>query len=158
MPYHTRVVDGELDELLAELPAVLIEGPKGVGKTFTAEQRARAVIRLDERAQREIAAANPAHALSGVRPRLLDEWQRLPEILDAVRRAVDADGSANQFLLTGSASPMDPGTHSGAGRIVRVRMRPMTLSERQVSEPTVSLSRLLAGRAKKLSATLIALK
>ncbi|MEQ1690816.1 MAG: AAA family ATPase, partial [Gemmatimonas sp.] len=150
LPYRTRVADAELDELLSVLPAVLIEGPKGVGQTQTAEQRAGSVIRLDDRAQREIAAAHPATVLSGARPVLIDEWQRLPEMWDAVRRAVDADGRANQFLLTGSASPLQPGTHSGAGRIVQVRMRPMTLSERGVAKPTVSLSRLLEGRAKKL--------
>ena len=150
-PYSPRVIDVELDELLADLPAVLIEGPKGVGKTLTAEQRARSVIRLDDRAQREIAAANPTSVLSGARPILIDEWQRLPDIWDAVRRAVDANSSGGQFLLTGSASPAQPGTHSGAGRIVSMRMRPMTLSERGVARPTVSLSKVLAGRAKKLA-------
>ncbi len=146
VPYQPRVVDNELEELLAALPAILIEGPKGVGKTVTAEQRAATVLRLDDRLQREVASANPARALAGARPVLIDEWQRLPDIWDAVRRAVDADRTAAQFVLTGSASPDQPGTHSGAGRIVSIRMRPMSLSERGVGTPTVSLRRLMGRR------------
>lgn len=76
---------------------------------------------------------------------LVDEWQRLPESWDLVRRAVDDSRAPGQFLLTGSAAPIDQPTHSGAGRIVTVRMRPMTLAERSVGTPTVSLSRLLSG-------------
>ncbi len=150
--YRPRAIDAELDQLLEQLPAIVIEGPKGVGKTLTAEQRARSVIRLDERAQREVVQAHPPSALLGPRPVLLDEWQRVPEIWDLVRRAVDADGRANQFLLTGSAAPLRPPTHSGAGRIVPVRMWPMTLSERGIEAPTVSLSELLThGRATHIS-------
>ena len=78
-------------------------------------------------------------------PILIDEWQRFPESFDRVRRAVDAGAAPNSFLLTGSATPKDPPTHSGAGRIVRVRLRPMTLAERGISRPTVSLRRLLGG-------------
>ncbi|MCC6244661.1 MAG: AAA family ATPase, partial [Gemmatimonadaceae bacterium] len=141
--YRRRTIDAELDQILAQLPAIVIEGPKGVGKTLTAEQRAGSVIRLDDRAQCEMVQAHPASALRGARPVLLDEWQRVPEIWDVVRRAVDADGRANQFLLTGSAAPLRPPTHSGAGRIVPVRMWPMTLAERGIEAPTVSLAELL---------------
>ena len=144
-PYQLRVVDAELDELLLSLPAILIEGPKWVGKTLSAEQRARSVIRLDDREQREIVAADPALALVRLRPTLIDEWQRLPEIWDVIRRAVDTDNTAGQYLLTGSATPNQPPTHSGAGRIVSVRMRPMTLAERGVGTPMVSLGSLLQG-------------
>ena len=143
--YQRRVVDAELDELLQFLPAILIEGPKGVGKTLTAEQRAQSVLRLDDRAQQTIAAADPTLALDRPRPTLIDEWQRLPEIWDVVRRAVDANSTASQYLLTGSADPEQPPTHSGAGRIVSVRMRPMTLTERGVATPTVSLGHILQG-------------
>ena len=76
---------------------------------------------------------------------LLDEWQRLPAVWDVVRRAVDANNSAGQFLLTGSANPTNPESHSGAGRIVSVRMRPLALAERGVPAPTVSLRVLLEG-------------
>jgi predicted AAA+ superfamily ATPase len=142
--YRRRVIDDELDELLAGLPAVTIDGPKAVGKTATALRRAATVYRLDDDAERAIALADPARLVEGKRPILIDEWQRLPEAFDRVRRAVDDGASAGSFLLTGSASPTDPPTHSGAGRIVRVRLRPMTLSERGVAVPTVSLAQLLA--------------
>lgn len=145
MSYVRRILDDELDELLRGVGAVSIEGPKAVGKTATALQRGRAVHRLDDEGQREIARAEPARLTAGEAPVLIDEWQRLPESWDAVRRAVDEDPSPNRFLLTGSATPADPPTHSGAGRIVRVRMRPLSLSERGLARPTVSLSELLHG-------------
>jgi uncharacterized protein len=145
MTYTRRILDDELDELLSGLAAVAIEGPKAVGKTATALQRARTVHRLDDEAQREIARADPARLIRGERPVLLDEWQRLPTVWDLVRRAVDDDPSPNSFLLTGSATPSDPPTHSGAGRIVRVRMRPLSLAERGLAPPTVSLGELLRG-------------
>jgi uncharacterized protein len=143
--YRRRIVDDELDELLGGLPAVAIEGPRAVGKTATALQRAKTVYRLDDEAQRTIARADPALLVEGIPPVLIDEWQRLPESFDRVRRAVDAGALAGSFLLTGSASPKDPPTHSGAGRIVRVRLRPMTLTERGIDTPSVSLRHLLAG-------------
>lgn len=143
--YQRRIVDDELDELLAGLPAVAIEGPRAVGKTATSMQRARTVYRLDDDAQRTIALADPTLLTRGERPVLIDEWQRLPESFDRVRRAVDDGAAAGSFLLTGSASPRDPPTHSGAGRIVRVRLRPMSLAERGTDTPTVSLAGLLGG-------------
>ncbi len=143
--YVRRVVDNELDELFAGLPAIALEGPKAVGKTATALQWATTVYRLDDDAERTIAQADPSRLVEGVPPVLIDEWQRLPESFDRVRRAVDDGAQPGSYLLTGSASPTDPPTHSGAGRIVRVRMRPMTLAERGVDSPTVSLGALLAG-------------
>jgi predicted AAA+ superfamily ATPase len=143
--YKRRIVDDELDELLAGLPAIALEGPKAVGKTATALRRAATVHRLDNEADRSIAQADPSRLLEGERPVLIDEWQRYPEAFDRVRRAVDDGAGAGSFLLTGSASPMDPPTHSGAGRIVRMRLRPMTLAERDVGSPTVSLRQLLRG-------------
>lgn len=143
--YQRRVIDNELDELFAGLPAIALEGPKAVGKTATALRRAATVYRLDDDAERSIAQADLARLLEGARPVLIDEWQRLPESFDRVRRAVDDGAAPGSFLLTGSASPTDPPTHSGAGRIVRVRLRPMTLFERGVGSPTVSLRQLLEG-------------
>lgn len=145
MEYVRRVIDDELDQLLGGLPAIAIEGPKAVGKTETALQRAGTVYRLDDAAQREIAAADPARLLTGTRPVLIDEWQRLSGSWDVVRRAIDADGTAGQFLLTGSATPADQPAHSGAGRIATVRLRPLALAERRLHEPTVSLGELLRG-------------
>lgn len=144
-PYRRRVVDDELDELLAGLPALALDGPKAVGKTATALRRAVTVYRLDDDSERAIAQADPSRLLEGDRPVLIDEWQRFPESFDRVRRAVDDGAGPGSFLLTGSASPSDPPTHSGAGRIIRVRLRPMTLSERGVGAPSVSLAQLLQG-------------
>lgn len=147
MAYIRRVIDDELDELLAGLPAVAIEGPKAVGKTETAIQRAETVRRFDVPAQASLARAEPARAVSGDPPVLLDEWQRVPEVWDAVRRVVDADPRPGRFLMTGSAAPENRETHSGAGRIVRLRLRPMSLAERRPGLPTVRLRELLDGTA-----------
>ena len=149
--YLRRVVDDELDELLPDLPAIALDGPKGVGKTATASRRASTVHRLDDLTQREILAAEPARVVSGRRPVLIDEWQRLTHSWDVVRRAVDDGAAGGSFLLTGSAAPLEQPTHSGAGRIVTLRMRPLSLAERQIVEPTVSLADLLAGRRPAVS-------
>ena len=149
--YAPRVIDDELDELVSGLPAVAIEGAKGVGKTRTALQRARTVIQLDVPAQKALVEAGGERFLTAPRPVLLDEWQHLPEVWDRVRRAVDDGAAPGSFLLAGSAVPRDAGVHSGAGRIVRLRMRPMTLPERGVCTPTVSLRSLLTGRRPDVS-------
>jgi predicted AAA+ superfamily ATPase len=144
--YRRRVVDDELDELLASLPAVALEGAKAVGKTASASQRATTIHRLDDPAERSVAVADPRRLIEVPPPVLIDEWQRLPESWDLVRRAGDDPGVVpGSFLLTGSASPADSSTHSGAARIVTVRMRPLTLAERGVEEPSVALSELLTG-------------
>ncbi|WP_028064993.1 ATP-binding protein [Solirubrobacter soli] len=144
--YRRRSIDDELDELVGALPALALEGPKGVGKTATAQRRAATIARLDEPAQRQIAEADPGRLLAGDGPVLLDEWQRVPALWDAVRRAVDDGVPPGPFLLTGSAAPADdPQRHSGAGRIDVLRLRPMTLSERLDLDTTVSLRALLSG-------------
>jgi predicted AAA+ superfamily ATPase len=150
--YTRRVVDEEVDALFGSLAALSIEGAKAVGKTATASRRARTVHRLDDEAERRVIEADRARLLEGRRPVLIDEWQRVPAAWDIVRRAVDEPGTApGSFLLTGSATPApDVTTHSGAGRIVTVRMRPMTLVERGVATATVSLAELLGGRRPKL--------
>lgn len=150
MAYIRRVIDDELDDLLLGLAAVAIEGPKAVGKTETARHRARTVRRLDDPAEASLVRAEPARALSGPTPVLLDEWQRVPEVWDAVRRAVDDDPEPGRFILTGSAAPDTPETHTGAGRIVRTRLRPMSLAERGLCTPTVSLGDVLAGGRPRL--------
>ena len=151
LPYIPRVVDAELDTLLSQLPALWIDGPKGVGKTATALQRAATVHRLDVPEVRAMVAADMPGAFSAAPPILLDEWQLLPQVWDAVRREVDADGSPNRFILTGSATGANTRIHSGAGRIVSRRMRPMTLPERGASQPTVSMAALLTGSRAPLS-------
>ncbi len=148
MAYLARTVDAELDQLLPVAPAVALDGPKGVGKTDTARRRADAALYLDEPAQREVIRAD--FGLSSLPPGtvLVDEWQKLPQVWDSVRRQVDAGAPPGRFLLTGSATPTDAaGTHSGAGRILSLRMRPMGLHERGLVDATVSLSSLLDGAA-----------
>jgi predicted AAA+ superfamily ATPase len=144
LAYRQRILDGELDQLMGALPAIAIEGPKAVGKTATASQRAQTIHKLDDPGELAIAEADPDRLLSAPPPILIDEWQHLPPIWDKVRRQVDAGAAAGKLLLTGSASPENTGTHSGGGRIVSLRMRPLSLAER-ISEPTtVSLAELLS--------------
>ncbi|BBY65781.1 ATP-binding protein [Mycolicibacterium helvum] len=146
MRYARRIIDDELDEIFGQIPAIAIDGPKAVGKTTTAEQRVVGLLRLDAKPNLEAVHADPGLLLSRPRPLLIDEWQKVPEVWDVVRRAVDDDPMGGQFLLAGSASPRHRATaHSGAGRIGRLRMRPMTLSERGIASPTVSLGELLTG-------------
>lgn len=143
--YVPRLVEAELDGMLAGLPAIAIEGAKGVGKTATALRRAATVYELDDEQQFELVSADPSQVLSAPPPVLIDEWQRVPSTWDQVRRAVDRGAEPGRFLYTGSASPRGLGTHSGAGRIVTLKMRPFCLLERFGSKPTVSLADLLAG-------------
>lgn len=146
MSYLPRVVDGELDRLLAGLPAVVVDGPKAVGKTATATRHAASVVALDDPLERALLEADRDRLTRGARPLLIDEWQLYPAVWDQVRRAVDAGAAPGSFLLTGSATPTTAPTHTGAGRIVRVRMRPMSLAERGLpAEPVVSLTDLLTG-------------
>lgn len=145
-PYARRILDGVLDELLSQLPALALEGPKAVGKTATALQRARTVRDFDDLTQRAIAEADLGRVLDGgPAPILIDEWQKVAPVWDRVRRAVDAGAPAGSFILTGSSSPRATGTHSGAGRIVSLRMRPLSLAERWPGRATVSLAELLSG-------------
>ena len=146
LPYQPRAVDQELDELLGGLPAISLEGPKGVGKTATAQRRAATVFAMDDATQRELLTADPQRLDRAPAPVLIDEWQREPAVWDFVRRSVDRNPAPARFLLTGSATPTSAPTHSGAGRIVQLRMRPMSLAERALAEPTVSLGELLTGR------------
>jgi len=143
--YTRRILDDLLDDLQPALPAVEIHGAKGVGKTATARRRATSVLALDEPAARELVAADRGHIARLPAPVLLDEWQRMPEVWDIVRRHVDAGAERGRYLLTGSAAPVGAAIHSGAGRIVRFRMRPLSLAERAIETPTVSLAALLDG-------------
>src|SRR5699024_6950738 len=144
MAYQERSIDRLLDRFLPEVPAYALDGPKGVGKTASASRRADHVWNME-------LAEHRAHLLAqrdfGDLPGgtlFIDEWQNLPDAWNAVRRAVDDGSPGGRFLLAGSASPRDGrGTHSGAGRILSARMRPMGLHERGVANPTVSLSQMV---------------
>jgi predicted AAA+ superfamily ATPase len=145
--YVPRIADSQLTDRLAGLGAVLIEGPKGSGKTRTARQRAASevLLEVDRNAVRAV-AVDPRLILEGPAPRLIDEWQREPRVWDAVRRAVDDRWPPGQFILTGSAQPTnDVPRHSGAGRFSVMRMRPMTLLEQGYSSGEISLAALMSG-------------
>lgn len=149
MPYRPRIVDPELAARLAATGAVVIEGPKGCGKTASARQVARSEVLLDvdENARRAI-AIDPRLVLDGPVPRLFDEWQLEPTLWNHLRRAVDARQQPGQFILTGSAAPTDDITrHTGAARITRLRMRPMSLFETGHATGAISLAALLAGES-----------
>lgn len=148
MTYRRRVLDALLDEVFPYLPAVALEGAKGVGKTATATQRARTTFSLAARGQREVLAASMDRIAVADPPVLIDEWQLEPDVWDQVKMAVDEDRQGGRFILTGSAG-LPPGAriHSGAGRIVSFHMRPLALSERALVEPAVSLQALLRGEA-----------
>lgn len=148
MDYVKRLVDQELDELLTGLPAIALDGPKGVGKTETLKRRTLTTIALDSAAQRETYLANPDRLRGVPRPVLIDEWQLVPHSWDVVRRAVDDGAEPGAFLLAGSATPLASSPfHSGAGRIASIRMRPLALPEREICTPSVSTRALLTGGA-----------
>jgi len=148
MQYLTRVADKILQERLEAFGAVLIEGPKWTGKTTTAEQRAKSVIKLQDPDKAEdylsTAAARPSLLLKGDKPRLIDEWQDAPTIWDAVRTAVDETGGMpGQYILTGSNTvDRTKIRHTGTGRITRMKMYPMSLWESLESSGEVSIIEL----------------
>lgn len=146
--YLPRVVDDQIRTDLQSVGAVVLEGPKACGKTETARQQAASELRLDvDEAAAELARLDPSLVLAGPTPRLVDEWQVEPRLWNAIRRAVDDRRSPGQFLLTGSATPEpDARRHSGAGRMARVRMLPMSLWESGESSGQVSLAALSQGQ------------
>lgn len=155
--YRPRVVDEELARRLASTGAVVVEGPKACGKTATARQFAASEVLLDvdENARRAV-AVDPGLVLDGPTPRLIDEWQIEPArqiepaIWNHLRRAVDDRGRPGQFILTGSAVPADDLTrHTGAARLTRLRMRPMSLFETGHATGMVSLKALLGGERER---------
>ena len=149
MEYRRRLIDDVLDEALPDLAAVSLEGAKGVGKTATATRRATTVLTLTDPRTRQSVAGNYDLVAQVAPPVFIDEWQLEPQVWERVRQAVDENPTTKgRFLLAGSAT-VAPGTrlHSGAGRIVRLIMRPLSLHERGVETPTVSLRELLAGNA-----------
>ena len=138
--YRPRVIDARLDMLLTELPAILLDGPKAVGKTTTALQRAKTTYRFNREVERQTAEVDLDRLTVGETPILFDEWHRVPEIWEVVKDAVDAQRSPGRFLLTGSR-PLQQ-LHSGAGRIDSLRLRPLTLFERDPRHAHMSFSDL----------------
>ncbi len=144
MEYKKRVIDGEMQRLLKISGALVLVGPRAVGKTETASRYAKRIVRLDtNKNDRALAKADPALLLDGEKPLLIDEWQVEKEVWNAVRRAVDASKEFGEFILTGSAVlPDDDDTHTGAGRMRRLSLRPMTLFEKEISTGKISISEL----------------
>lgn len=149
--YTPRVVDAQLAELLDVAGFILIEGPKAVGKTESAKQRAKKIVRLDvDAAARELANVAPDLLLTGETPVLIDEWQLAPELWSKIKVEVDTRQRLGQFILTGSAVPVDDVTRdTGAGRVARLRMRPLSLLESGQSRGTVSIAELFTGKKPK---------
>ena len=143
--YRPRVVDEDLAGRLGSAGAVLIEGPRACGKTATGRRHAASEVLLDvDAGLRRAAELEPGLVLEGPAPRLLDEWQTVPSIWNHVRRAVDIGSGADRFILTGSVVPPDDTTrHTGAGRVSRLPMRPMSLFESGDSTGEMSLGAML---------------
>ena len=151
MDYLPRIADKLLEEKLETKGAVLIRGPKWCGKTTTAEQKARSVIYLNDNASLQqnitLAKIDPGMLLNGATPKLIDEWQEIPELWDAVRFEVDKRKDVGQFILTGSAIPVSKSIrekihHTGTGRFSFLDMYPMSLYESGESSGDVSLKDL----------------
>lgn len=149
--YSRRLIDDRLDTRQPRLAAIALQGPKGVGKTATATRRARTVLPLQYAEVRERFAADPAVLTTADAPILVDEWQRWPEAWDRVRTAVDDGLPRGQVILAGSSAPRGATVHSGAGRIVTFRMRPLSLAERSLETPTVSVAAMLDGERPEIT-------
>ena len=149
--YSRRIIDNTLDELIPYLPAIALEGARGVGKTATANKRSETTIDLSVPSNRVALKDNPALVLQVPHPVFIDEWQLEPNVWNTVRRAVDDGATGGKFLLAGSAliGP-DAQIHSGAGRIISLQMRPMSLYERNVCETKISLQKLMNGETQNI--------
>ena len=149
--YKLRLIDKRIEEYLKIFGAVCIEGPKWCGKTWTSAYHSKSEIYLGNPEgnfqNRNLAQLSPSLVLEGEKPRLIDEWQEVPPLWDAVRYQVDKTAEKGLFILTGSSTPNHKGIlHSGAGRIARLRMRPMSLFESGDSSGKVSLQELCSDR------------
>ncbi len=148
--YLPRIIDSAVEQHLRAFGSVCIEGPKWCGKTWTAQKHSKSDFLVGDPAgnfqNRQLAQIDPSMVLQGAQPRLIDEWQEVPSLWDAVRFTVDQSTIRGQFILTGSATPLHKGImHSGTGRIARLRMMPMSLFESSNSSGKVSLKKLCSG-------------
>ena len=152
--YKPRIIDNMIDEYLKSFGAVCIEGAKWCGKTWSSIYHSNSSIMVGNPEgnfqNKKLAETAPNIVLEGEKPRLIDEWQEVPRLWDAVRYEVDKTAEKGQFILTGSATPNHKGIlHSGAGRIGKLRMRPMSLYESGDSTGNVSLQDLCNGKVKE---------
>lgn len=151
--YRNRVIDSKIRNYLEVFGAVCIEGPKWCGKTWTSAFHSNSAVYIGDPEgafqNRRLAEMDPSLILDGPAPKLIDEWQDVPPIWDAVRYRVDQETQPGRYILTGSATPKHKGIkHSGAGRIAKIRMRPMSLYESGDSSGDVSLESLCDGEIK----------
>lgn len=140
--YQPRLIDQTLIEYLGGLPAVLIEGAKGVGKTETCRRLANTHYFLEDDIQRQYITGQPDQLLEDNPPILIDEWQLAPSLWTYTRRQIDNGMQPGRILFTGSSIKVHSRIHSGAGRIVRLTLRPFTVEERQMSEQKISIKQL----------------
>jgi len=152
MDYIKRIVDDEINDKLEIMGAIVIRGPKWCGKTTSAKQVANSILEMQNPDFKdnylELAKIKPSSLLEGDKPRLIDEWQLAPKLWNAVRYAVDKSAIPGQYILTGSAVPVeDPDMHSGVGRFDFIEMKSMTLFESGESNGTVSLNDILNGKS-----------
>ncbi|MEE8793068.1 MAG: DUF4143 domain-containing protein [Erysipelotrichaceae bacterium] len=155
--YRNRLIDWKVDQYLQAFGAVCIQGPKWCGKTWTSEHHAESEVKIQDPAgnyqNRRLANESPSAVLQGARPRLIDEWQDVPSLWDAVRAETDRTGEKGQFILTGSSTPLSRDRkpmHSGAGRIARLDMHTMSLYEAGFSDGRVSLQDICMNKAPDL--------
>lgn len=142
--YYNRLIESKIESKLKSSGAVLVAGPKFCGKTTTCMRYQKSFIKLNTKQTIDLAKLNPKGVLIGDKPRLIDEWQAVPDIWNQVKDSLDFEYSFGQYILTGSSTPADKTQihHSGAGRIVPLKMRPMSLYESEESQGIVSLKEL----------------
>ena len=143
--YKKRLIDDVLVEYKKSKFAILVEGAKATGKTSTCEELTEESYYLDEPIQREVIGSNSQMVFADDKDILLDEWQRLPEIWEVVRRKIDEGTYKGAIFMTGSSPSLQPRIHSGSGRILRFKMRPLSIEERELDVVKIRLSQLLAG-------------
>ena len=152
--YRSRCADAQISRAFQWAGGVLLEGPRGCGKTTTGEQHSASMVRLDENPQIAVLAEEqPRTILDGPRPRMVDEWQLAPALWNAARNLIDNSQQSAQFIFSGSAKPTSDVTrHTGAGRFSRIRMRTMSLAEAGLSSEAISLHDLKENGDQKLGA------
>jgi len=150
--YYDRYIDEKIEKALRTSGALLVAGPKFCGKTTTCMRYQRSFVKLNTSQSIQIASMNPSLVLKGDKPRLIDEWQKVPDIWNQVKNDLDEEYVFGKYILTGSSTPADKTQvhHSGAGRITPIRMRPMSLFESKDSQGKVSLSELFSGGAPEI--------
>ena len=147
LEYFYRYIDEKIEKALKTSGALLVAGPKFCGKTTTCMRYQRSFIKLNTTQSIQIASMNPSLVLNGDKPRLIDEWQKVPDIWNQVKNDLDEEYVFGKYILTGSSTPADKTQvhHSGAGRITPIKMRPMSLFESKDSQGKISLSELFKG-------------